>query len=411
MAEVSAVAWEAATNVVNGFPGATEDQQGSAAVQLRRIEPFLDSADEPLRAAFVDAVQQALNAREWFASDEDAHAQAALFSAVRVVADLPDLKELDELLLADAQRTPSTGHDAASFGRLRVVAGELPETSQDTLLQTIEAPDWSDPLRAAAVLRLRTGLAGGGAHLNAQQRRLARQHQNLPDAVATLASWLESNPTPVTVTSFVKMGLQAQALLGVLEGWAAGRKETERTKLALELLTVNSFRGASLAALAKAGVDEAAVVTRADNRIRNLDTLKHRKAVAQTLASISITEPSPRSRLVKLMVWLLGSKREKGNRGVFALILGALAPGRLPEADAKRLRKAISAACKRKNGKKWRLSGTQGKRLEALGVELERDWFGKGNARKFFDRIRGAEDDEEESSDELPSLEEPTSRD
>jgi hypothetical protein len=263
---------------------------------------------------------------------------------------------------------------------------------------------------AAAVLRLRTELAGGGAHLHAQQRRLARQHQNLPDAVATLMSWLESNPTPATVTSFVKTALQAQGLLSALETWAAGRKESERTKLALELLTVNSFRGASLAAVAKAGVDEAAVVTRGDNRIRNLETLKHRKAVAQTLASIAITESGPRSRLVKLMVWLLGSKREKGNRDVFALVLGALAPGPLSEADAKKLRKVITAACKRKNGKKWRVSRSQGERLEALGVELERDWFGKGNARKFFDRMRGAEDDEEEASDGVPSVEEPVSQ-
>lgn len=411
MADDSAVAWAAATNVVNGFEGATADQQGSAGVQLRRIEPFLDSADETPRAAFVDAVQQALNAREWFASDEDARAQASLFSAVRLVADRRELKELDKLLLADAQRTPPTGYDPASFGRLRLVARELPETCQDTLLETIEAPDWSDPPRAAAVLRLRTELAGGGAHLHAQHRRPARQHQNLPDAVATLVSWLESNPTLATATSFVKMGLQAPALLSALESWAAGRKESERTKLVLELLTVNSFRGPSLAAVAKAGVDEAAVVTRGDNRIRNLETLGDRKAVAQTLASIAITEPGPRSRLVKLMVWLLGAKRGKGNRDVFALVLGALAPGPLSDADAKKLRKAITAACKRKNGKKWRISESQGTRLVALDVELKRDWFGKGNARKFFDRIRGAEEEEEESSDEVPSVEEPASQD
>lgn len=407
MAEVSVFGWEAATNVVNGFHGATEDQQGSAALQLRRIEPFLNSADETSRAAFVGTVEQALNARQWFASDEDARAQAALFRAVRVLADRPDLTDLDNLLLADAQLTPPTGHEPATFGRLRQLAQALSETSQDTLLETIEAPDWSDPPRAAAVLRLRTELAGGGGHLTPHQRRLARQHQNLPDAVATLVSWLESNPTPATVTSFAKMGLQAAELLNAFGRWASSRKESERTKVAVELLTTKLYRGRSLAAVAKPGINEAPVVARADNRVRSLETVKDRKRVAQTLSAIDITQPAQRSRLVKLMVWLLGPKREKGNRDVFALILASLAPEPLDEADTKKLRKAITAACKRKNGKKkWRVSGEQGERLEALGVELERDWFGKGNARKFFDRMRRAGEEEEEASDHVPEVEE-----
>jgi hypothetical protein len=134
--------------------------------------------------------------------------------------------------------------------------------------------------------------------------------------------------------------------------------------------------------VATGGVDERRLANHAGKRLRPMRRVEDRRPIAETLSGHTFKDEDARAQIIRLIAFLLKAGEPKANMEIVNELLSAL--GQKPLADPEPLNTAIRRAQKR-----WKLKLTenQGAQLVALGVKVEKGWFGERIAKRVWKRL------------------------
>lgn len=388
---ISAQAPEVVATMLAGFDTAPIEVQFEVPQFCERLAPMLlPSSAESLQERIVHRIEEMLAADEWSASDEACERHARLYRVAIALRSVESIAEsLEAALRNDAARIPTEGWAPEVLRRARQLGAEAPNATRQALIDQLPASDWEATEQAAAAARARAELIlalGDEAEawpLSAVDARAAFETQENRDARAALIAWLGAEPRPKAVRSLLlSSGIRHDELGSAVAAWAKKQPETIRTELALALLACNVRRQRSVQALTTGGIDERKAANLAGKRLRAMRRVEDRRPVAETLAGHTFNDQGARAQIVRLIAFLLKAGEPKANMKIVDELLSAL--GQEPLADPEPLSTAIRRAQKR-----WKLKLTenQGAQLIALGVEVEKGWFGERIARRVWKRL------------------------
>jgi hypothetical protein len=384
-------ATEVVVTMLAGFDAAPTEVQFEVPQFCERLAPMLaPSSAESLQERIVHRIEEMLAADEWSTSDEACERHARLYRvaiALRLVESISE--SLEDALRNDAARIPTEGWTPEALRRARQLGAEAPNAARQAIVDQLPESDWEVTEQAAAAARARAELIlalGDEAEawpLSATDVRAAFKEQENRDARAALIAWLAADPSSTTVrTSLLSNGLRHDELVNAVAAWAKQQSRAVRTEIAMALISCKVRRHRSLEAVTTGGIDERKLVNHAGKRMRPMHRVEDRRTVAETLSGHAFRDEYARAQIVRLIAFLLRPSEPKANMGIVNELLSAL--GQNPPADPEPLSTAIRRAQKR-----WRLKLTedQGAQLVALGVKVEKGWFGERIAKRIWERL------------------------
>jgi hypothetical protein len=296
---------------------------------------------------------------------------------------------LEDALRNDAARIPTEGWTPEVLRRARQLGAEAPNAARQAIVDQLPASDWEATEQAAAVARARAELIlalGDEAEawpLSAVDVRVAFETQENRDARTALVAWLGAEPSVKMVRApLLSNGLRHDELVDAVAAWAKKQPEAIRTEIAMDLISRQARRRRSLEAVATGGVDERRLANHAGKRLRPMRRVEDRRPIAETLSGHTFKDEDARAQIIRLIAFLLKAGEPKANMEIVNELLSAL--GQKPLADPEPLNTAIRRAQKR-----WKLKLTenQGAQLVALGVKVEKGWFGERIAKRVWKRL------------------------
>jgi hypothetical protein len=384
-------ATEVVVTMLAGFDAAPTEVQFEVPQFCERLTPMLvPSSAESLQERVVHRIEEMLAADEWSASDEACERHARLYRVAIALRSIKSITEpLEEALRNDAARIPTEGWTLEVLRRARQLGAEAPNAARQAIVDQLPASDWEATDQAAAAARARAELIvalGDEAEawpLSAVDARAAFETQGNRDARAALIAWLAAGPSSKTVrTSLLSNGLRHDELVDAIAAWAKQQPRAVRTEIAMALISCKVRRHRSLEAVTTGGIDERKLVNHADKRMRPMRRVEDRRTVAETLSGHTFRDQDARAQMVRLIAFLLKPSEPKANMEIVNKLLSTL--GQKPLVDPDPLSTAIRRAQKR-----WKLKLTenQGAQLVALGVRVEKGWFGERIGKRVWKRL------------------------
>lgn len=384
-------ATEVVVTMLAGFDAAPTEVQFEVPQFCERLAPMLvPSSPESLQERIVHRIEEMLAADEWSASDEACERHARLYrvaTALRSIESIAD--SLEDALRNDAARIPTEGWTPEVLRRARQLGAEAPNAARQAIVDQLPESNWEATEQAAATARARAELIlslGDEAEawpLRAVDAQAAFETQGNRDARAALIAWLGADPSSKTVrTLLLNNGLRHEELVNAVAEWAKKQPKGIRTDIALALTSRKVHRRRSMEAVAAAGIDERKLVNYAGKRMRPMRRVEDRRTVAETLSGHTFRDEDARAQIVRLIAFLLKPGEPKANIEIVTELLSGL--GQMPLTDPEPLSTAIRRAQKR-----WKLKLTedQGAQLVALGVKVEKSWFGERIAKRIWKRL------------------------
>lgn len=381
-------AGEVVAAMLAGFDTAPIEVQFDMPQFCERLAPMLvPSSAESLQERIVHRIEEMLAADEWSASDEACKRHARLYRvtiALRLVESIAE--SLEDALRNDAARIPTEGWTPEVLRRARRLGAEAPNAARQAIVDQLPESDWEVTEQAAAAARARAELIlalGDEADawpLSAVDARAAFETQGNRNARAALIAWLGAGPSSKMVrTPLLSNGIRHDELANAVAAWAKKQPKAIRTEIALALISRNVRRRRSLEAVASGGIDERKLANHAGKRLRAMRRVEDRRPVAETLSGLTFKDEGARAQIVRLIAFLLKPGEPKANMEIVIELLSAL--GQTPLADPEPLSTAVRRAQKR-----WKLKLTenQGAQLVALGVKVEKGWFGERIAKRVW---------------------------
>ncbi len=384
-------AGEVVVTMLAGFDAAPTEVQFEVPHFCERLAPMLvPSSAESLQEGVVHRIEEMLAADEWSASDEACERHVRLYRVAMALRSVESIAEsLEDALRNDAARIPTEGWTLEILRRARQLGAEAPNAARQAIIDQLPARDWEAPEQAAAVARARAELIlalgdeAGVWPLSPVDARAAFETQENRDARAALIAWLRAKPSPKMVrTPLVSNGVRHDELVDAVATWARKQPESFRTEIAVALISHKVRRRRSLKAVAAGGIDERKLANYAGKRLRPMRRVEDRRPVAETLSGHIFKDEGARAQIVRLIAFLLRPGEPKANMEIVNELLSAL--GQKLLVDPEPLSTAIRRAQKR-----WKLKLTenQGTRLVALGVKIEKGWFGERIAKRVWKRL------------------------
>ncbi len=379
---------EVVATMLAGFDSAPIEVQFEVPRYCERLVPMLLSfSPELLQDRIVHRIEEMLAADEWSASDEACERHARLYRVAIALSSVEAITEsLETALRNDAARMPTEGWTPEVLRRARQLGAEAPNAARQAVIDQLPASDWVVIEQAAAAARARAELIlaiGDEAEvwpLSGGDVQAAFEAQENRDARAALVAWLGAEPGSQAVRGpLTSNGIRHDELADAIAVWAKKQPETIRTELALVLVSRNVRRRRAMQAVTNGGIDEGKLANHSGKRLRALRRVEDRRPVAETLAGHTFTDQSARAQIVRLIAFLLKPGEPKANLRIVDELLSAL--GKQPLADPEPLSIAIRRAQKRW---KLKLTESQGAQLIALGVEIEKGWFGERIAKRVL---------------------------
>lgn len=388
---ISTQAPEVVAALLAGFDAAPIEVQFEVPQFCERLAPMLSrTSAESLHERIVHRIEEMLAADEWSASDEACERHARLYRIAYALHSVESIAEpLEGALENDAARIPTEGWTPAALRRARKLGVEAPDRALRAIIDQLPGSDWEAVEQAAAAARARAELIlalGEEAEvfpLGDIDARAAFENQQNPDARAALVAWLAAEPSSKAVRGLLlRNAITHQELGDALAAWAKKQPKPIRTDLAIALISRNSRRHITMRALCTGGIDERKLANHAGKRLRGLRRVEDRLPVAGTLAGHTFTDQDARAQIVRLIAFLLKAGEAKANMKIVDELLSAL--GQQTLADPEPLSTAIRRAQKRW---KLKLTESQGTQLVALGVEVEKGWFGERIAKRVWKHL------------------------
>jgi len=384
-------ATEVVVTMLAGFDAAPTEVQFEVPQFCERLAPMLvPSSPESLQERIVHRIEEMLAADEWSASDEACERHARLYRvaiALRSIESIAD--SLEDALRNDAARMPTEGWTPEVLRRARQLGAEAPNAARQAIVDQLPESDWEATEQAAAAARARAELIlalGDEAEawpLSAVDARAAFETQQNRDARAALIAWLSAEPPSKMVrTPLLSNGIRHDELANAVAAWAKKQPKAIRTEIALALISRNVRRSRSLEAVASGGIDERKLANHAGKRLRAMRRVEDRRPVAETLSGHTFKDKDARAQIVRLIAFLLKPGEPKANMEIVIQLVSAL--GKTPLADPEPLSTAVRRAQKRW---KLKLTESQGEQLVALGVKVEKGWFGDRIAKRVWKRL------------------------
>lgn len=379
---------EVVVTMLAGFDAAPTEVQFEVPQFCERLAPMLvPSSAESLQERIVHRIEEMLAADEWSANDEACERHVRLYRVAIALCAVESIAEsLEDALRNDAARIPTEGWTPGVLRRARQLGAEAPNLARQAIIDQLPASDWEATEQAAAAARARAELIlalGDEAEawpLSSVDARAAFETQENRDARAALAAWLAAGPSSKMVrTSLLSSGIRHDELANAVAAWAKKQPKAVRTEVALALISRNVRRRRSLEAVASGGLDERKLASHAGKRLRPMRRVEDRRPVAETLSGHTFKDEDARAQIVRLIAFLLKPSEPKANMEIVIELLSAL--GKTPLANPEPLSTAVRRAQKR-----WKLKLTenQGAQLVALGVKVEKGWFGERIAKRVW---------------------------
>jgi hypothetical protein len=379
---------EVVAAMLAGFDAAPTEVQFEVPQFCERLAPLLSEATaESLHERIVNRIEEMLAADEWSANDEACERHVRLYRVAGALNSVESIAEPLQVALGnDAARIPTEGWSPAALRRARKLGAEAPDRALKAIIDQLPPSAWEDVEQAAAAARARAELIlalGEEAEafpLSGIDARAAFENQQNSDARAALGAWLAAEPSSKPVRGLLlSIPIRHPELRSAFAAWAKKQPEPIRTELALGLVARNSSRPVTMWAISTGGIDERKLANHAGKRIRAMRRVEDRLAVAGTLAGHALTDEDARAQVVRLIAFLLKAGEPKANMRIVDELLSAL--GQTPLVDPEPLSTAIRRAQKRW---KLKLTESQGEQLIALGVEVEKGWFGERIAKRVW---------------------------
>lgn len=389
--KIPAAALEVAAGLLDRFDQADAAVQFELPALLKDLMPLIgDLSPEELRDRLVQRLEELLAADEWSASDEAGERHTRLYRVAVVLQGVEEIADpVGEAVRNDAARNPTEGWSIEVLRRARTLGAEAPLTARQAIVAQLPSMDWDAPEQAAAIARARAELIaslGDDAEempLGIDDALCAYSNESLADARRALGSWLSSAPSASAVQRLLRSGPVIHPdLADDIAQWAKRQGQAALTPIARSLLSVNRRRARSFGAICGGPVDERNLATYAGKRIRGLSKVEDRTQVANTVGGHTFSDENARAQLVRIIAFLLKPGMPKSDMQVVAELLPAL--GEKPLLDPEPLTTAIRRAQGR-----WdlKLTEAQGRQLVALGVRVQKGWFGERIAKRVWKLI------------------------
>lgn len=379
---------EVVVTMLAAFDAAPTEVQFEVPQFCERLAPMLvPSSAESLQERIVHRIEEMLAADEWSANDEACERHVRLYRVAIALGAVESIAEsLEGALRNDAARIPTEGWTPGVLRRARQLGAEAPNLARQAIIDQLPDSDWEATEQAAAAARARAELIlalGNEAEvwpLSSVDVRAAFETQENRDARAALAAWLGAGPSSKMVRApLLSNGIRHNELATAIAAWARKQTKAVRTEIALALISRNVSRRRSLEAVASGGLDERKLANYAGKRLRPMSRVEDRRPVAETLSGHTFKDEDARAQIVRLIAFLLKPGEPKANMEIVIELLSAL--GKTPLATPEPLSIAVRRAQKR-----WKLKMTenQGAQLVALGVKVEKGWFGERIAKRVW---------------------------